>query len=531
MVLGTKFKENAITDISELTESIINDITVYIDYLLNKFIITPHEKIALLQSVETYIETRITTELQKPTPTQTIFKVDKEKLQYIYNTYIITPTDKVPGNYSIICKKLFTMMIARECGIHIDSGNLRIEGNQTYKPTILSREDILHKHESLTTGYLHKTLQSDHLPIIFATPKMHKNPPGFRFIVAAKNSSLKQLELECKNFLSHYTLHFKNYCNTIKMNTGHERYIAVTDSQTIVTSLKYSNSLQQFFSGDFTALFPTLHHRTIQEGVNNIVDLCHKNAKTDYLFIDKDRIRYTTDLTKKNLWHKNDIKNLCKDILSSSFMTFASVDFITTRGTPQGSPISCDSASLALSWAEYKWLSVNPLKKGQKLFRYVDDLLAVNIPNTMQLAKEMYPSELTLNDTTVNNSEVNFLDLNMQIHQNRLLCKVYNKTDDYTFQITRYFHSTSNMPARMPYGVLEGQILRYIRLSTKMDDLWIRIKGIFTEYQNKGFSVTQITKSLIHALHNHEHKLLDIEPNVSRRQTIQNIIRMCAVHK
>ncbi len=90
-----------------------------------------------------------------------------------------------------------------------------------------------------------QNIKSQSLPIIFANPEMHKAPPAFEFIVAAKNSSIKPLEETCKMTLTHYTHHFMNYCVTIVANMGQNRYVSVNDSHIVVSKLKKIDKINQ----------------------------------------------------------------------------------------------------------------------------------------------------------------------------------------------------------------------------------------------------------------------------------------------
>ncbi len=348
--------------------------------------------------------------------------------------------------------------------------------------------------------YGYQNIKSQSLPIIFANPKIHKTPPAFRFIVAAKNSSIKPLEETCKMILAHYTQHFRNYCGTIVTNMGQNRYVSVNDSHSVVSKLKKIDKINEIFTGDFSALYPSLKHSTIVEGISRIVDMCHKNSKAEFLRINEKRIRYAHDNSNGTL-HKDEIKQMCQDILQHSYMNFAGINFITIQGTPQGGSASCAMADLALSWAEYKWLDKHPLKKDQLLCRYVDDLLAINMPDFHQTAKLIYSSELLLNDTTISATESNFLDLHIEIQNHKPIIKLYNKTDDYSFQIIRYFKYSSNVPSQLPYGVLEGQILRFLRLTNLDTEFWSRLENLINEYCSNGFPKYSIIKRVLKTIH------------------------------
>ena len=100
----------------------------------------------------------------------------------------------------------------KELGIDEDIKN--IKGNDTYEFYDKSEDTIIDKHKTYTKVFLPKTtVIPDKVPLIYATPKLHKNPVKFRFITAAKNCSTTNLSCLLKKILTHLKNHFRNYCN------------------------------------------------------------------------------------------------------------------------------------------------------------------------------------------------------------------------------------------------------------------------------------------------------------------------------
>ena len=67
--------------------------------------------------------------------------------------------------------------------------------------------------------------------------------------------------------------------------------------------------------------------------------------------------------------------------------------------------------------------------------RYLDDILVLNCKDFIDISKNIYPSELTLEPSHGAGHEDHFLDLNINISDNnKLSFKMYNKTDDFDFE-------------------------------------------------------------------------------------------------
>ena len=65
--------------------------------------------------------------------------------------------------------------------------------------------------------------------------------------------------------------------------------------------------------------------------------------------------------------------------------------------------------------------------------RYLDDLL-----NIEQMVGQIYPTELQLNKTNSSDTEAPFLDLNLSITNGIVSSKIYDKRDDFNFDIVNF---------------------------------------------------------------------------------------------
>ena len=67
--------------------------------------------------------------------------------------------------------------------------------------------------------------------------------------------------------------------------------------------------------------------------------------------------------------------------------------------------------------------------------RYLDDLLNIDNPYFGQMVGQIYPTELQLNKTNSSDTEAPFLDLNLSITNGIVSSKIYDKRDDFNFEI------------------------------------------------------------------------------------------------
>ena len=86
---------------------------------------------------------------------------------------------------------------------------------------------------------------------------------------------------------------------------------------------------------------------------------------------------------------------------------------------------------------------------------YLDDLL--NIDNPYFEGNRIYPPELQLNKANTSDTEAPFLDLHLSISNEFVSTKIYDKRDDFDFDIVNY-------------GVYISQLIRFARVCSHVAD-------------------------------------------------------------
>ena len=107
---------------------------------------------------------------------------------------------------------------------------------------------------------------------------------------------------------------------------------------------------------------------------------------------------------------------------------------------------------------------------------YLDDLL--NIDNNFfdSMVNRIYPSEPQLNKANVSDTEASFLDLYLSISDGFVQTKIYDKRDDFDFDILNFPFLDGDVPRSTSYGVYISQLIRFARVSSHVDDFNTRNK-------------------------------------------------------
>ena len=70
--------------------------------------------------------------------------------------------------------------------------------------------------------------------------------------------------------------------------------------------------------------------------------------------------------------------------------------------------------------------------------RYLDDFLNINNVYFDTMVNQIYPLELQLNEAYTSDTEVAYLDLHLSISNDIVSIKIYDKRDDFDFEIVNF---------------------------------------------------------------------------------------------
>ena len=98
--------------------------------------------------------------------------------------------------------------------------------------------------------------------------------------------------------------------------------------------------------------------------------------------------------------------------------------------------------------------------------RYLDDLLNTDNIHFDHMVHRIYPNELQLNKANASDTEAAFLDLNLSIHNDIVSTKLYDKQDDFNFDIVNFPFLDGDVLRHPSYGVNISQLVRFARTSS-----------------------------------------------------------------
>ena len=101
---------------------------------------------------------------------------------------------------------------------------------------------------------------------------------------------------------------------------------------------------------------------------------------------------------------------------------------------------------------------------------YSDDILNFNDVYFDIMVCQIYPFELQLNKANTSDTEAAFLDLHLSISNDIVSTKIYDKRDDFDFDIVNFPILDGDFPRSTSYGVYISQLIRLSRASSYAAD-------------------------------------------------------------
>ena len=135
--------------------------------------------------------------------------------------------------------------------------------------------------------------------------------------------------------------------------------------------------------------------------------------------------------------------------------------------------------------------------------RNIDDLLNIDIIYFGQMVDRIYPTELKLNRANSSDTEAPFLDFNLYISNGTVSTKIYDKRDDFYFDIVDFPFLAGDVPLRTSYGVYISQLIRFARASSNLSDFNYRNKALTAKLLRKGYRYVKLRKAFLKLYHRH----------------------------
>ena len=113
------------------------------------------------------------------------------------------------------------------------------------------------------------------------------------------------------------------------------------------------------------------------------------------------------------------------------------------------------------------------------------------------MVHRIYPAEVQLNKGNASDTEAAFLDLNLSIHNDIVSTKIYDKRDDFNFDIVNFPFLDGDVPQRPSYGVYISQLIRFAGASSHVSDFNNRNNFLTAKLLKQGYRYHKLCKAFI----------------------------------
>ena len=106
-----------------------------------------------------------------------------------------------------------------------------------------------------------------------------------------------------------------------------------------------------------------------------------------------------------------------------------------------------------------------------------------------------YPPELQLNKANTSDTEAPYLDLHLSIYNGFVSSKIYDKREDFDFDIVNFLFLDGDVPRHPSYGVYISQLIRFARVCSHVDDFNTRNRYLTAKLLKQGYRYHKLRKA------------------------------------
>jgi hypothetical protein len=346
----------------------------------------------------------------------------------------------------------------------------------------------------------------DKLPTMYWIPKLHKSPYKSRFIAnssACTTTNLSKLLTSC---LSAIKEHVIRYCSKVYENSGVNLFWSIKNSGEIIDKLKCKHFKATSFSTyDFSTLYTTLPHNLIKDKLIPLIQKTFAREGTLYIACSHRRAFFSdVPYDGYTMWTCDEVCRSLSYLLDNIFIRYGKVVFRQTVGIPMGTNCAPLVADLFLYCYERDFMlglssdtQSDVISAFNDTSRYLDDILNIDNPYFAQMVSSIYPRELTLNKANGSDTTASFLDLHLSIIDGNVVTRIYDKRDDFNFDIVNYPQLDGDVPRTTSYGVYISQLIRFARASSDVKDFNDRNRQITCKLLQQGYRYHKLRKSFV----------------------------------
>jgi hypothetical protein len=394
-------------------------------------------------------------------------------LRWYQRHLVFVPADKAQNNITAVCKHLYISRLRAE----LDDATVYQRHDKTPDEVVeIVREELVKYNMGAPNKFSY----------LYWMPKLHKD--GQRFIAGGALNITTEPSVLLSKILAAVLLALRAKDEQRIKSGGCKRLFVVDGYEEVSIALnryRFKRSTDgSVCTSDFETMYTTLEHKDLIHKVGCVVTEAFafmKPKRKGTIFVcEKSDGSFVLRRTSKTCYDKkqarafslSDVKWLIKFVISNTFILNDGVLRKQILGIPMGTNCAPMLANLYLYFYESRFVDkvalsdVTLARKMRMSFRLIDDLLTIDCPNGDDFLTKVYPKSLRLSRTNLSNREACFLGMRIRQPEGetKLHVDVYDKRNEFPFQVRNYPHTKSVVPRSQCYGVFTGQLHRFVRI-------------------------------------------------------------------
>ena len=201
---------------------------------------------------------------------------------------------------------------------------------------------------------------------------------------------------------------------------------------------------------DFSTLYTTLPHTLIKDKLIDLIERTFQREGSPYLACNDRNAFFTSENPKK--YHAWSCQNVCVALtflLDNIFIQFGTKLYRQVFGISMGTNCAPLVADLFLFCYERDFMmSLSDDKQANVIAAFN----TTNINNVYfdNMVSQIYPSELQLDKANASDTEAAFLELHLSISNDIVSTTIYDKRDDFDFEIVNFPFLDGDVPRLHP---------------------------------------------------------------------------------
>ena len=183
-------------------------------------------------------------------------------------------------------------------------------------------------------------------------------------------------------------------------------------------------------------------------------------------------------------WNTKSNINIIQYHLDNIYIRFGTKLYRQIVGIPMGTNCAPLVADLFLFCYERDFMTSLSDVKQAEMIEMIEGMV-----------NRIYPPELQLNKANISDTEAPFLDLHWSISNRFVSAKIYDKRDDFDFDIVHFPFLDGDVPRSTSYGVYISQLIRFARASSHVADFNASNKSLTAKLLQQGYRYHKLRKT------------------------------------